>query len=58
MRSGTCAKSAPTLPIISPMPESIANRSLGNQCVASFSVTTQPTAVAPPTISRPTDASV
>ena len=54
MRSGTCATSAPTLPIISPKPDSMANRSRGNQCVASLSVTTQPTAVAPPTIRRPT----
>jgi hypothetical protein len=45
------------LPIISPRPVNIANRSRGNQCVASFSVTTQATAVDPPTSARPIDAS-
>jgi hypothetical protein len=56
-RSGTCAVSAPILPKNSPSPESIANRRAGNQCVASFSSTSQPTAVAPPMIARPAQAS-
>ena len=44
------------LPMKSPRPDTIANRDDGNQCVASFNVTTQPTAVAPPTSARPAEA--
>src|SRR5437773_5198639 len=57
IRSGTCAKSAPMLPMNRPRPDIVAKLAGGNQCVAIFSVTTQPIAVEPPTIRRPIAAS-
>ena len=44
------------LPISRPRPESIAKRRDGNQCVASFKITSHAAAVQPPTIARPVQA--